>query len=97
MYHSTTDLGLLMYNNLYMMICTCFTLYIGNHKLCAQLQDEIDGSDDELAKLKKRPRTVSNFHLTVMKVLCVLWPSFSFIGIIAFGIRSPHEKGSGRG
>ena len=96
MYHATADLSLLMYDDFYMMICRCFTLYLGNHELCAQLQDEIDGSDDELAESKKRPRKVSNFHLTLMEVLYVLWPLFSFIGIIAFGIRSPHEKGSGR-
>ena len=35
-----------------------FTFYLGSRNLCAQQQDEIDGSDDEITESEKQPKKV---------------------------------------
>ena len=60
----------------------CIIHLIGSNEVCAQRQDEIDGSDDEdePAELMKRARKVSHFGLVILLALflrrpcCFLWP-----------------------
>lgn len=42
-----------------------FPIHLGSSELCAEMQEEIDESDDEAAKSTKRPGKVSNFHARI--------------------------------